>query len=771
MAEETRANEISTELGPAQEPAFKIIGTRPVRPDGLDKVTGRAVYGIDMRLPGLLYGKVLRSPHAHARIRSIDTCRARALPGVKAVVTAADLPTIAGDPAHLDDASFALYCQRANILAIDKVLYHGHAVAAVAATSLQVAEEAVRLIEVDYEVLPPVLDVVQAMREEAPVLLPSLRTDELGQKSERPNNIASHVRMQRGDPQQAFREAAVVVDREFRTSTVHQGYLEPQTATGLWNSDGQITIWTSTQGIHNQRQQIAGILAMPATRIKMVPMEVGGAFGGKIRVYLEPLAALLSRQSGYRPVKLVMTYAEVLQATGPTSGSYIRVKIGANAAGCITAAEATLAYDAGALPGSPVLDGAGILLSPYKIENFQIDAYDVVVNKPQTGAYRAPGSANANFAAESVIDEVCEKLGMDPIEFRLRNAVQQGDRRIDGTVCGRVGLVETLLAIREHPHYQTPLTGKYRGRGVASAFWFNWGGRSSVTAAVNPDGGVSLVIGAADLSGSRVALAMVLAETLGIHLQAVKPVLGDSDAVGYCDQTSGSRTAFSSGLAVYEVGQKLIQEMAARLGEYWGVPPAEVVFQDGIFAAGAERMTFAQAAAQVTGQCPIVAAISVHPQVVSPAFATHVADVEVDPETGKVTILRYTAAQDVGRALHRSNVEGQMQGGVAQGVGWALYEGYVYSAEGRLLNCNLLDYRMPTALDLPMIDAVVVEVPNPDHPLGVRGAGEIPIVPVPAAIANAIHDALGSRLGMLPMSPARILEAIGVGQPTQPEVG
>ena len=744
----------------ASEKRYQVIGTRPIRHDGVDKVTGRALYGADVRLPRMLHGKVLRSPHAHAHIRAIDTSRAAALPGVKAIATAADLPSVADRMQELGEGAINLRYLSANILAHDKVLYHGHAVAAVAATDPYIAEEALSLIEVDYELLPPVLDVREAMQGGAPILLADLRTDELGQKLEGTTNVASHNQHKRGDLEKGFQDADVVATQEFNTATVHQGYIEPQTATALWNTDGRITIWTSTQGAHGARDQTAEILDVPKGRIKVVPMEIGGGFGGKLSIYLEPLAALLSRKAGNVPVKMVMTRAEVLQATGPTSGSYIRVKMGATKAGCITAAEVYMVYEAGAFPGSPVGTGMGVILGPYRIDHLQIDGYDVLVNKPRASAYRAPGGTNAVYAAEVVIDELCEKLGMDPLAFRQINAAREGDRRADGPVYRRIGFVETLDAIENHPHYRAALDGAYRGRGVASGFWFNWGGKSSVSASITADGAVNLVEGSTDIGGTRTSIAMQLAETLGIPAEDINPQVVDSDSVGYNDQTGGSRTTFATGWAAYELGRNLLAEIRGRLAELWEMSPAEISHVDGVFAADGHRLTFKEAAEELSKERPIMASATVHPEEFGPAFATHVVDVEVDPDTGKVAILRYTAAQDVGRAVHPSYVEGQVQGGVAQGVGWALNEGYCYDPDGHLTNASLLDYRMPVALDLPMIEPVLVEVPNPGHPYGVRGVGEMPIVPPAAALANAIYRAVGVRVTHLPMSPARILEAL-----------
>jgi CO/xanthine dehydrogenase Mo-binding subunit len=741
---------------------YKVIGTSPLRHDGVDKVTGRAAYGADILLPGMLYGAVLRSPHAHAKILSIDTSEAEKLHGVHAVITAQDFPDLESKIVELGESVINRRHQSNNCLARDKVFYFGHAVAAVSATSLHVAQEALDLIRVEYEVLTPVLDVQKAMEPGSPILLDDLRTEEFGKKGDAPTNVAWHGHNECGDVEKGFREAQFIVEREFNTKMVHQGYIEPQNGTAQYNPDGQVTIWCSTQGSFGVREQVAEILEIPVSNIRVIPMEIGGGFGGKNGVYLEPLAVLLSKKSGYRPVKLTMSRADVLAATGPTSGSYIKVKMGADENGKITAAEATLLYEAGAYPGSPVGGAMAVLFAPYRIENGRVDGYDVVVNKPRTAAYRAPGGTNAAFAAETVIDELAEKLGMDALEFRLLNGVKEGDRRIDGAAFKHIGYLETLQAAKDSDHYKSPLpAGPHTGRGVAGGFWFNYGGKSSASASVNNDGTVNLLEGSVDIGGSRTALAMQLAEMLGISAEDVRPVVADTNSVGYTEGTYGSRTTFATGWAVIETARTLIEKLKERAAILWEVEKDTVQFENGVFSAGDKKLTFKELAEKLdeTGG-PIVASAAVQPSGNNPGFAVHIVDVEVDPETGKVQILRYTAAQDVGKAIHRAYVESQIQGGVAQGVGWAMNEEYLYDEQGRLLNASLLDYRMPVALDLPMIDTILVEVGNPGHPFGAKGVGEVPIVPPPAAIANAIYNAIGIRMTELPMSPAKVVEAL-----------
>jgi xanthine dehydrogenase molybdenum-binding subunit len=740
---------------------YKVIGTSPLRHDGVDKVTGRAQYGADIHLPGMLYGAVLRSPHAHARILSIDTSKAEKLHGVYAITTANDLPDLESKIVELGESVVNRQHQSNNVLARDKVLYFGHAVAAVAATNIHVAMEALDLIQVEYDVLPPVMDVRKAMEPDSPILLDDLRTDEFGKKGETPTNIAAHYRDACGDIEKGFREAKFTVEREFVTKMVHQGYIELQNGTAQYNPDGQVTIWCSTQGSFGVREQVAEILEIPISNIRVIPMEIGGGFGGKVGVYLEPLAVMLSRKSGYRPVKLTMSRADVLTSTGPTSGSYIKIKMGVDANGKITAAEATLMYEAGAYPGSPVGAGMGVIFGPYRIENGVVEGYDVVVNKPRTAPYRAPGGTNAAFASETVIDELAEKLGMDPIEFRLLNGAKEGDRSISGSAFKRIGYLETLQAAQESDHYRSPLSGPHRGRGVATGFWFNYGGKSSASASVNNDGTVSLLEGSVDIGGTRTSLAMQLAETLGIPAEDVRPTVADTNSVGYTEGTYGSRTTFATGWAVYETANGLKEKLIERAAILWEVEKNNVQFEDGVFSSGDKKLTFKELASKLdeTGG-PVVASAAVQPKGYGPGFAAHIVDVEVDPDTGKVQILRYTAVQDVGKAIYPIYVESQIQGGVAQGVGWALNEEYLYDDRGRLLNSSLLDYRMPVTLDLPMIDTIIVETPNPGHPYGARGVGEVPIVPPPAAIANAIYRAIGVRMNELPMSPAKVVDAL-----------
>jgi CO/xanthine dehydrogenase Mo-binding subunit len=735
---------------------FQHVGTRPLRHDGVDKVTGRAAYGADFNLPGMLHGAVLRSPHAHARIVSIDTTPAEAVPGVKAVVTVRDVPVNSAKLMLGGEAALDLHDMSDGMLARDKALYHGHAVAAVAATSIEAAREAANRIHVVYEPLPPVTTIDQAIAPGAPRLHEAFA-----------GNIANRVELKRGDAAQAFAAADLVIEREFRTPMVHQGYIEPHACVARAGQDGRVSVWCSTQGPFVVRDACAGILGIDAAKIKVTASEIGGGFGGKIVVYLEPLAIVLSRKSN-RPVKMVMSRDEVFRATGPTSGSKVRVKLGAKRDGTVTAASVSLWYEAGAYKGSPAGAGAMCSIAPYRIPNFFIEAYDVVVNKPKVAAYRAPGSPMALFATESVMDDLARELGMDPIELRLKNAVVEGDKAPYGPTYGPVGLKQVLEAARSHPHWKAPL-GPNQGRGVACGFWFNAGMQSSAMVTLNGDGSAAVLTGNPDIGGTRVAQAQMVAEELGIPIERVRPSVADTDSVGHTDVTGGSRVCYATGMAVIRAAEDVRDQLRARAARIWNVDPAGVRWEAGKAmppAAGGgddsrQPLTVAEIAAQMaqTGG-PIVGRASLNAPMAGPGFGAHICDLEVDMETGRSTVVRYTAIQDAGKAVHPSFVEGQMQGGAAQGIGWALNEEYVFNSDGEMENAGFLDYRMPVASDLPMIDTVIVEVANPLHPYGVRGVGEVPIVPPLAAVANAMRDATGIRFTELPLSPPRVMRGL-----------
>ena len=725
---------------------FKWVGTRPVRPDGTDKVTGRAVFGADFNLPGTLTGAVVRSPHAHARIKSIDTSAAEKLPGVLAVMTAKDMPDLPSEVSTGGESPINFRHVSLNVMARDKALYAGHAVAAACLACLMVQLE---------------------VAEGGPVLHADLFTNGVDPKPTKASNIAGLTQFTLGDLDAGFAEAEVVIERTYTTEATHQGYIEPHACIAQVSTDNNATVWCSSQGQFMVREFCSKLLGMDVGAIRVVPLEIGGGFGGKTTVYLEPIAVTLSKKSG-RPVKVVMSRADVFRASGPTSGSNVRIKLGAKKDGTLVAGEMTLHYQAGAFPGSPAFLGGMTGFSPYNIPNMRAYCYDVVSNRPKCAAYRAPGAPMAAFGVESALDELAEQLKLCPLALRQKNAAKAGTRTIYGPKFLEIGYEETLAAAKAHPHWSAPL-GPNQGRGIASGFWFNVGGPSSAAVHINEDGTVAVVTGNPDIGGSRASMAIMAAEVLGADLDKVKPMIGDTGQIPYSFLTGGSRVTFATGMAVCQAAEDALAQMKGRAAKMWKTDVANVEWRDGhaycIETGTGEEpkaplsiKAIAHAAGKTGG--PISGKATLNAAGAGPGFGTHICDVEVDPETGHVSVVRYTAIQDVGRAIHPSYVEGQLQGGAVQGIGWALNEEYIYDEQGRLQNAGFLDYRMPVASDLPMIDTVLVEVPNNAHPYGVRGVGEVPIVPPLAAVANAVSHAIGVRMTSLPLSPVRVLAAI-----------
>src|SRR3989440_3987607 len=499
---------------PSTTGKYKWIGTRPDRPDGADKVTGRARFGADFNLPGQLIGRVLRSPHPHARIVSIDTSKAEALPGVKAVITRADFADQSSEFIPAGEMMMNYKDVVRNVMAREKALYEGHAVAAVAATSVAIARRALKLIEVKYEVLPHVIDVVEAMRPDAPLLHDDLFTAGVEPKPDKPSNVAKRIEIALGDIEAGFKKADVVVEREFKTAPVHQGYIEPHAAVGSVSEDGVAELWCTTQGHFIVRAHCAKLLGMDIGKIRVTATEIGGGFGGKTVVYLEPLTLALSRKAK-RPVKMVMSREEVFKASGPTSGATVHVKMGATKDGKFVAGFAELKYQAGAFQGSPGQPGVRCAYAPYDMENVKVIGYDVVSNRPKVAAYRAPGAPISEFAVESVVDEIAKKLRIDPIELRKMNAAREGTKAAYGPKFGPIGLEETLNSIKKTGHWNTPLR-KWQGRGVASGFWFNIGGETCGGLTGNEDGPGSLIAGTPGIGGPRAPLARGAPRRLGV---------------------------------------------------------------------------------------------------------------------------------------------------------------------------------------------------------------------------------------------------------------
>ena len=747
---------------------FKSVGTRPVRPDGVDKVTGRARYGADYDMPGQLVGMVLRSPHPHATIKKIDISAAAKLPGVKAVVTSKDLP-------DLTDGDEDLQAILENSMARKKVYYDGHAVAAVAAVDANTAKAALKLIVVDYKLHKHVTDVDKAVDPKAPVIRKDCFTKGVKPTPEKASNIAASREFGHGNVKKGFKEADFIVERNFRTEQTHQGYIEPHACVASVSPDGTGELWVCTQGHFVFRQQCAQLLGMDMAKLRVTSSEIGGGFGGKTHLWLEPVALALSRKANL-PVKLVMTREEVFRASGPTSATSIDMKIGIKKDGTIVAGEATLRYTNGPWVSSWAMLGAMTAFACYDMENVKTTGLEVLVNRPKTTAYRAPSAPMAAFAVESVIDELAAKIGKDPVALRIQNAAKEGTQSSYGPVYGPIGIGPTLEAAASHPHMSAPLA-ENQGRGMACGFWFNFGGQSCTHLNIDIDGTVTLTVGTIDVGGARASLSLVVAEELGVPYEQVKTLIGDTGNLGYNEMTDGSRGTFASSMSAIMSARKAIDEMKQRAALMWDIPLEQVSWEDGHAHASGKgngkgkgnlaplSIADIAAAAGKTGG-PIAGHTELNADGAGVSFATHICDVEVDPETGHTKVVRYTVIQDAGKAVHPTYVEGQFQGGATQGIGWALNEEYVYGEDGRLQNAGFLDYRIPVCSDLPMIDTQILEIPNPNHPYGIRGVGETSIVPPLAAIGNAVSNASGVRMTHVPMSPPRILAALEAAEGT-----
>jgi CO/xanthine dehydrogenase Mo-binding subunit len=614
-----------------------------------------------------------------------------------------------------------------------------------------------------------VIDVDDAIRPDAPAIRPGSADHSVAKAAtpgqDRPN-IVHTDEYGHGDVEAGFAASDLVREATYRTEATHQGYIEPHACVAQLGPDGKGEMWVCTQGQWYIRRMCAAVVGIEAANLRVTPSEIGGGFGGKTTVFAEPLALALSRKAGGRPVKLVMSRSEVLRATGPTASSSMDVKIGMMKDGTLVAAKAEFRMQGGAFPGAPVDPALQCAFAPYRLQALDSIGHDVLANRPKAAAYRAPGAPMGAYAVECLIDEMCRELGLDPLEVRLKNAVRTGDKSNYGPTFGKIGLIEVLEAAKAHPNYRAEL-GPNQGRGLACGYWMNHGGETSVTVALGEDGTATVSIGTPDIGGSRASMALMVAETLGIAYDRVRVNVVETGALGVNEPTHGSRATFASGKAAVIAAQQAIGEMCRRVAQDWGIDPEAVEWRDGAV----------HPAGHNAGKYPPVSIVKIarkmgdtggpisgHHEVTAGgagvSFGVHVVDVEVDPETGRTTILRYLVVQDAGRAIHPAYVEGQYQGGAVQGIGWALNEEYVYGKDGRLQNPVFLDYRIPVASDLPMIDTVIVEVPNPGHPYGVRGVGETGITPPLPAIANAVAAATGVRLRSLPMSPPKVLAAI-----------
>ena len=754
-----------------EQTPLRLVGKRFKRADSPERLTGQVRYTGDLVLPGLLYGRLVRSPHASARIVSVDKSAAEATPGVVAVLTAEDLP--------VNDIRGAVE-SRSIMMALERTTYVGQPVAVVLAESEAAAEDGAERVEVDYEPATAAIDPLEALQPDAPVVRLSTNGSEEelgmhgaaggGSEAEAPQapNVASHQRYHRGDADRALAEADVVVEREYRTPWVHQSYMEPQVCAATVDALGNVVVYACTQAMFRTRDTVAAVLGKSPSQVRVYAMPVGGGFGGKFGL-IEPLVAACAVATG-RPVRFAFTRNEDFSAANPAPSSIFRIKAGARKDGTFTALKGEVIFDAGSKAGAPAAHAALCLGVFYRWENLDIDATEVVTHKTPTGAYRAPGLPQAMFAGESLVDELIDKLGLDQIETRKKNAARGGDIRPDGTPWPPIGLVQCLE--RAEPIYRAEqaAAGPGEGVGVALGGWFGGTEPASALCRLESDGTLKVAIGSVDLTGTNAGLQVVAAEAFGFDsADQVRVSTVDTDAAPYAGATGGSKTMYTMGPAVLKAAQeareRVLKIAAAELeaavddlemvnGEVRvrGVPGKVKTLRD-IYKLSA---SFGAKYEPVIGKGE--SAITQR----SPGTGVHIARVRVDADTGRVEPVRYVVVQDVGRAINPALVEEQIHGGGAQGVGWAVYEEIVHDESGAPITASFMDYTVPKARQLPELDVVLVEVPSPIGPYGAKPVGEPPVIPGGAAVANAVADATGARVTELPLTPERVRRAMQV---------
>jgi CO/xanthine dehydrogenase Mo-binding subunit len=762
-----------------------LVGTSLPRQDGPDKVTGRARYAGDQALPGLLYARLVTSPYAHAYILNIDTSAALAVPGVVAAFSAETLGMAQADPLSRSQSP----------LAQQEVWWCGHPVAIVVGETEASAVDGAAAVEVDYDPLPVVIDPGVAIRPDSPLARSRGETPVIDgggehatvpqdgaevEEEERSRNVSQAPPMRIGDIEAGLREAEVVVECSYRTHPVHQSYMEPQSVTVAPSPSGHhLVIWPSTQGLFNVRSAVASALKMPERQIRVEPVPIGGGFGGK-ETLLEPLAAAVASRLR-KPIRLVYTRQEDLLAGNPAPQTVITVKLGAKRDGTLTAIQVRMILDAGAYP-NPLAGFSGFHFAGiYRCPNLDIRCDVVQTNKPGTGAYRAPAGPQAYFALESTVQDLCEQLEMDPLQFRQINAFKEGDPHIWLGHWPRIGLLECLEQIQQHPLWtqreqarqQAPaeLQGWKIGIGVAVGGWPGGTEPAAALCRLEQDGTFTVVVGSVDLSGSDSSLALIAAEELSLPAEAVNVTHDSTDSMPYSGLSAGSKTIYTVGSAVLAAARDARSQVFSIVAEMLEASPEDMELRDGkVIVRGVPEkyVTLQQIAAKSMNfgapYEPVYGRGRSANRVSSPMFAAHLAKVAVDPETGEVRVLDYLAAQDVGRAINPGEVEGQIHGGVVQGIGWALFEGMTYDEAGQLLTSTLMDYALPHSQDVPAITPLLVEVPSALGPFGAKGVGEPPVVPVAAAIANAIRDAVGVRMTQIPMTPELVFASLNEEQ-------
>ena len=750
------------------------IGRSVRRLDGGEKVTGLTRFAGDFQLPRMLHARLVLSPHAHARIVRIDGSEAARRPGVLGVFAAADLGLAKVDPTARSKSP----------LALEHALFVGHPVAAIVAETAALAEDAASLVEVEYEPLSAALDALDAMKQSAPrvraaggaageaelAMHGAATGGERLQEAVGPN-VVSTQRFHRGDLARGFAEADVVVERRFETPMVHQGYLEPRAVVADVDQLGAVTVWTATQALFFTRSEVCEALGLPEHRVKIVATPLGGGFGAKF-VLLEPLAAALALRLR-RPVSVVMTRTEEFLSTTPAPPAVIELKVGARRDGTLTALEGRAVFDAGAYAGAPL--GIALLLmgSYYQVPNIELRGYEVLTHKPGNGAYRAPGAVQGTFAIESVMDEIARATGLDPIELRLLNASRPGDPMVTGQPWPKMGLVECLERLRTERGRRpgapaSSANGRYRrGSAVAIGGWMGGIEPANAACRLDRDGTLSILVGTVDMSGTNTAFAQIAAESFGVPVEDIRVVNGDSDSAPYAGASGGSKITYTVGLAVERAAREAKRQLLAIAADRLEAAVEDLEIVDravrvrGVPGRAVAVAELAKASMQFGAKYEPVYGRGASATVArSPAFAAHLSEVEVDTETGAVRVASHLTVQDVGRAINPAAVEGQIQGGVVQGIGWALLERMPYDAQGQLLAATLMDYALPQSDQTPFVESVLLEVPSEHGPFGAKGVGEPPVVGVPAAVANAVADATGHRFTTLPITADLVVEAL-----------
>jgi xanthine dehydrogenase molybdenum-binding subunit len=736
------------------ESEFSVIGKNSIRVDAMEKVTGRATYAGDVYLPGMLMCKIMTSTRSHAKIVSIDTTAAEALPGVRCVITGSDYPDVRFGSGALKDR---------RIMAREEVFYIGEPVAAIAADDEITALEAIGLIEIKYEDIKHVVDPLQAIYGSSVDVHSDLEDFE-GFGFALGGNNCTMLDSDRGDVEQGFKDSDVIIEETYHTQPISQGFLEPMACVADVEANGRLDIYASTQGPYQVRSQLASVLEMSISNIKVTAMEMGGGFGAKLRLALEGFPAMLSIKTG-KPVKLVCTREEAFTLNGPRLETNIYLKTGVTNDGKILAREARSVFDVGAYLGAGPNAGVGHGLGAYNIPNFKLRSYGVYTNKLYVGSYRASGVADMNFATESHTDVIAHKLGLDPMEFRIKNALSEGDTAVNGSTIPVNGLMETILAVKERMGLPKKME-EGRGVGIAVGEWRSGSGPSTASISVNEDGTVSLLTGSVDISGSDTSLAQIAAESLGLRLEQVVVAKRNTDMAPFTGPSGGSRIVYSQGRAVQNAAEDTKAKLMDLAADRLGVPAdalecagGSVYVQDN----PPQSLDLGQLARMslTSRGGPIIGTASLSSLPYAPVFNAQAAEVIVDRETGQVRVTRFVQAQDIGKAINPMGVEGQLEGGAVQGIGRALSEEILIDKEtGKVRNPSLATYLMPLSVDMPDIENILVEVPSADGPFGARAVAESPGFGPPAAIANAIFDAVGVRIKTLPLSAERVLAAI-----------